>query len=75
MAASVCPNIYVELSTLPPHAVAEVLERVGSQRLMAGSDLPESLETEIGKILALPVRDGEKRAILWDTPARLFDGR
>ena len=74
VAASVCPNLYVELSTLPPHAVLEVLGHVGPERLMAGSDLPESLEVEIGKILTLPVGDGVKRAILWETASRLFDG-
>ncbi len=74
VAASVCPNIYIELSTLPPHAVLEVCGHVGPERLMAGSDLPESLETEIGKILTLPISDADKRAILWDTPTRLFDG-
>ena len=73
VAATVCPNLYVELSTLPPHAVLEVLDHVGPERLMAGSDLPESLEVEIGKILTLPV-DGVKRAILWETASRLFDG-
>ncbi len=72
VAATVCPNIFVELSTLTPHTVLEVLEYVGPDRLMAGSDLPESLEIEIGKILALPIPDAAKRAILWETPSRLF---
>ena len=72
VAASVCPNILIELSTLMPHTVLEVLDHVGAERLMAGSDLPESVETEIGKILTLPIADAAKRAILWETPARLF---
>ena len=72
VAATVCPNIFVEVSTLTPHAVLELLKYVGSDRLMAGSDLPESVEAEIGKIETLPVEDEHKRAILWDTPARLF---
>ena len=72
VAASVCPNVYIELSTLPPHMVMEILAHVGPERLMAGSDLPESLDVEIGKILSLPVADDDKRAILWETPARLF---
>ena len=72
VAATVCPNIYIELSTLTPHTVLEVLAHVGPERLMAGSDLPESLDTEIGKILGLPIPDEAKRAILWETPAALF---
>ena len=72
VAATVCPNIFIELSTLTPHAVLEILEHVGPERLMAGSDLPESLETEIGKILTLKIPDSAKRAILWETPVSLF---
>lgn len=72
VAATVCPNIFIELSTLTPHAVLEILKHVGADRLMAGSDLPESVEAEIGKIETLPVTDDDKRAILWETPARLF---
>ena len=72
VAATVCPNIFIELSTLTPHGVLEVLGHVGPDRLMAGSDLPESVETEMGKILSLSIPDSTKRAILWDTPSRLF---
>ena len=72
VAAQVCPNIFIELSTLMPHMVLEVLQHVGSDRLMAGSDLPESLETEIGKIEGLPIPDDDKRKILWQTPVAVF---
>ena len=72
VAATVCPNIFIELSTLMPHAILEILSHVGSDRLMAGSDLPESLETEIGKIETLPVPENDKQAILWDTAAKVF---
>src|SRR5436190_3519320 len=48
VAASVCPNIFVELSSLMPHHVNEILAHVPAQRLMIGSDLPESAETEMG---------------------------
>ncbi len=72
VAATVCPNIYIELSTLMPHHILEVLSYVSAERLMAGSDLPESMDVELGKILGLPVEDPVKRGILWDTPAALF---
>ncbi len=72
VAATVCPNIFIEVSTLTPHAVLEILQHVDADRLMAGSDLPESVEAEIGKIETLPLTDDDKRAILWDTPAELF---
>jgi predicted TIM-barrel fold metal-dependent hydrolase len=72
VAASVCPNISIELSTLMPHHVAEVAAQVPSHRLMIGSDLPESLEVELGKILNAEMSDAVKQDILWNTAARLF---
>ncbi len=72
VAALFCPNIYLELSSLMPHHVLELLRHVGSGRMMIGSDLPESLETEIGKILTLDIPDPDKRNILWATAASVF---
>jgi predicted TIM-barrel fold metal-dependent hydrolase len=71
VAAAVCPNVYIELSSLMPHHVNEVLAHVPSNRLMIGSDLPESVAIETGKILAL--EDAEtRRDILWRTGMSLF---
>jgi predicted TIM-barrel fold metal-dependent hydrolase len=72
-AAVFCPNIYLELSSLMPHHVHEVLAHVPAERLMIGSDLPESLDTEFGKILELKIGEEERRAILYETGARVFD--
>ena len=72
VAASVCPNIYLELSTLLPHQVAEVLAHIPAGRTMIGSDLPENAGTEIGKILALDIAEEAKREILFNTAAGLF---
>jgi len=72
VAAQVCPNVCVELSSLMPHHCAEVLAHVEPSRLMAGSDLPESLDAEIGKIFTLDMTADARRAILWDTPCRVF---
>jgi predicted TIM-barrel fold metal-dependent hydrolase len=73
VAAMVCSNIYIELSSLMPHHIAEVLSNVPTNRLMIGSDLPESISTEIGKILSLHVDERSKEDILWNTAARFFD--
>jgi predicted TIM-barrel fold metal-dependent hydrolase len=72
VAATVCSNIYIELSSLMPHHIAEVLSHVPPNRLMIGSDLPESISTEIGKILSLHVDEGTKQSILWSTATQLF---
>jgi len=72
VAASVCPNISIELSTLMPHHVAEVAAQVPSNRLMIGSDLPESLEIEMAKILNSALPAAARQDILWNTAERLF---
>jgi predicted TIM-barrel fold metal-dependent hydrolase len=72
LAAVFCPNVFLELSSLMPHHVLEVLSEVPSERLMIGSDLPESLEIEMGKIIALDISERDKRNILWDTACRVF---
>jgi predicted TIM-barrel fold metal-dependent hydrolase len=74
VAASFCPNIVLELSSLMPHQVLDVLAQVPADRLMIGSDLPEDTGTEIGKILSLGVSDEQKRLILSGTACRVFGG-
>jgi predicted TIM-barrel fold metal-dependent hydrolase len=74
LAATFCPNIVLELSSLMPHQVLEVLAHVPADRLMLGSDLPENISTEIGKILTLAISDEQKRSILCATGSRVFGG-
>ncbi len=72
VAAGIAPNILLELSSLVPHQVLEVLKYVPATRLMVGSDLPSSISSELGKIAALEVDIEIRRSILWDTPSRLY---
>ncbi|MDX2031154.1 MAG: amidohydrolase family protein [Blastocatellia bacterium] len=72
VAAQTCPNIWLELSTLMPHHILQVLQHLPSERLMIGSDLPENLATEMFKIHSLEVLDEVKRNILWNAACHLF---
>lgn len=72
LAAVFCPNIVLELSSLMPHHVLEVLAHVPSARLMIGSDLPENAGTEFGKILSLAISEADKRRILGETALDVF---
>lgn len=72
VAAQVCPNVFIELSTLMPHFVREILAHVPSSRLLIGSDLPESLESELGKILHMDLPEAARKDILWNTAVTLF---
>ena len=73
LAAVFCPNVVLETSTLMPHHMLEVLGYVPSNRLMIGSDLPESAEIEITKTLTLDIADAAKRHILGRTAREVFD--
>lgn len=72
VAAEVCPNIYVEVSSLMPHHLAELMHYVPAARLMVGSDLPESTAVEIGKVFSLEMNEFDRSALLWNTGAKLF---
>jgi predicted TIM-barrel fold metal-dependent hydrolase len=72
--AEVCQNIFLELSSLMPHHVLEVLGHIPPSRLMIGSDLPESLATEMTKILLLDIEAEIRRDIFWNTACRVFGG-
>ncbi|MBL8237619.1 MAG: amidohydrolase family protein [Bryobacterales bacterium] len=74
VAAEVCANIYVEMSSLMPHHMADLLRHVPATRLMVGSDLPESVDVEIGKVFGMEMSEADRRAILWETGAGLFGG-
>ncbi len=72
VAAKFCPNIVLELSTLLPSHVTEVLNFVPPERLMVGSDMPENVSMEIDKVLALDMPEAAKRTILSGTACRVF---
>jgi len=72
VAASFCPNICLELSTLTPHQAEEVAGAVPCHRLMIGSDLPENMEAEIGKILGMDLDVERKSWILAGTARHVF---
>jgi predicted TIM-barrel fold metal-dependent hydrolase len=72
VAALFCPNVYLELSTLMPNHVLRVLSQVPPSRLMIGSDLPENLGVEVGKIFDLDLAEDARRDMLWETACRVF---
>jgi predicted TIM-barrel fold metal-dependent hydrolase len=72
LAAAFCPNVVLEMSSLMPHQMMEVLAQVPASRIMIGSDLPENAATEIGKVMTLDLPEGERQAILSGTATRVF---
>lgn len=72
VAASFCPNIYLDLSTLMPNHIFEVLLHIPANRLMAGSDLIENTDVEMRKVLLLDVTDEQKQHMLSKTALSVF---
>jgi uncharacterized protein len=75
VAATFCPNIYLETSTLMPNHVLEVLAQVPAERVMMGTDLAECMHTEIHKLLGLGLPEADLRALLSGTASALFDAK
>jgi hypothetical protein len=72
VAASFCPNIYLDLSTLMPNHIFEVLQHIPADRLMAGSDLIENTDVEMRKLLRLDVPAEQKQQMLSGTAFAVF---
>ena len=72
VAASFCPNIYLDLSTLMPNHIFEVLQHIPANRLMAGSDLIENTDVEMRKLLLLDVPVEQKQQMLSQTAFAVF---
>lgn len=72
VAASFCPNIYLDLSTLMPNHIFEVLQHIPADRLMAGSDLIENTDVEMRKLLLLDVPAEQKQQMLSGTAFAVF---
>lgn len=68
------PNIYVETSlTCHPVFVAEAIEKLGSDRVIFGSDTPTSeLATELEKIRGLGLDQETIQNVLWNNMARII---
>jgi hypothetical protein len=72
LAAQLCPNVLLDLSTLPGHNAADILRQVDSSRVMMGSDLPESTAAEIEKLFHLGLSEAQLKNVLHGTAERVF---
>jgi predicted TIM-barrel fold metal-dependent hydrolase len=75
------PNVYLELSSVPPSKLLEYFPRLESVagRALFGSDWPGPGVKDVGENLAafraLPLSDAAKSAILIENPERVFPRR
>ena len=75
------PNVYLEISSIPPKRLLEYFPRLESiaGQVLFGSDWPGPGVKDIGENLeafrALPLADETKRAVLTENPERVFPRR
>lgn len=70
------PNVYIDLSGIPPKQVPHVLPKLERfpDRFVFGSDWPniQSIGAQVRRFMELPLKSGTIQAILWDNAARLL---
>ncbi|MFH1636186.1 MAG: amidohydrolase family protein [Chloroflexota bacterium] len=72
IAALECDNIYLEPSWCMIHEVRGLIKKLGVDRFLFGSDLPENLPVELAKYRALNLSDADLGAVLGGNAVRLF---
>ena len=73
IAADVCPNIMLEPSWCPAYTVRKMVDHIGAERMLFGSDHITNLPVELAKLGAIEIDDAERQAILTDNPLRVFN--
>ena len=75
-AAGKSPNLYLDLTYSREHTnmIEHMVGAVGAERVVWGSDSPTfSMGQQIGKVLFARISDADKKTILLDNAARLFN--
>ncbi|MCD7735752.1 MAG: amidohydrolase family protein [Lachnospiraceae bacterium] len=72
VAASVCPNIYLETSWCPVYMVKSFVQQLGCDRLMFGTDNPDNVGVELAKHRALHLSDDDLALCLGGTAEKVF---
>lgn len=69
-------NVYAETSHAAPDTVHALIEQIGADRIIFGSDVPvSSLEVEIGKIRLLDLDKKEQEKVFSRNARRLLGGK
>lgn len=76
--ALVCPNIVFDTSSslfaLTPERAVELIQYFGCERFMFGTDYPMwNHQEEFSRFMNLPLTEEQRRAILWDNFARIYN--
>lgn len=72
LAAELCDNVYLEPSWCPVQNIGEMIEKLGSHRVMMGSDWTINLPVELLKIDLLELGEEDKGRVLGGTAMKVF---
>jgi predicted TIM-barrel fold metal-dependent hydrolase len=72
VAAEVCPNIFLETSWTAVHGLSTMVDRLGAERLMFGTDLLANVPVELAKYHALGLGEERLAWCLGKTAAEVF---
>jgi len=73
VAASECENIYLEPSWCTIQDLKFLIQNIGSERILFGSDQPENVPIELAKYRALELDEETLADCLWRTAQRVFN--
>ncbi|MFI2858571.1 amidohydrolase family protein [Paenibacillus sp. JSM ZJ436] len=72
VAAKACENIYLEPSWCPTYTIKKMVDHIGAERMMLGSDHISNLPIEILKLQTIGITEQQMEQILYSTPKQLF---
>ena len=70
--AEVCDNIVLETSWCRPGDIGGMIQRLGPERVMFGTDSPSNVATELAKYASLGLDDDARSQVLEGTARRVF---
>jgi uncharacterized protein len=73
VAATVCPNIFVEPSWCGPNNVKMLVQELGAERMLMGSDQPDNLPVELAKYHAAGLTEAQLERIFSGTARMVFN--
>jgi len=72
VAAKTCENLVLEPSWCPTYAVRKMVDAVGADRVVMGSDHISNLPVELVKYGSIGLSDAQMESIFWHNPKRIF---
>ena len=70
--AQECPNVYLETSWVPVYDLKAMVEKLGPERVMLGTDLVPNMAVELAKYRSIGLTEGQLEWCLGRTAEEVF---